>query len=352
MAKERSNANRKIAEEQSARAKRNKMDDTLNYYSEEMTKQVVGRLFEQYASDDGKNYFADRVKEDDVLYSAEEESAAAIEEDDNKEEYNTIKLYTPRRVRAKRTDSAAKRNKSKKKLKEELERNEEIDDMEEELDIDVSDEVEQEETETVKKSGIFSKIGSLGKNADIDDEEDDEYDDIEIDEEDYDDEDDYEDRVIEISKSKAILIGVIILLMILSIVLAVRGSSYKSKLADAETQIAELEKATTSSTYETELNELKAKVEELTNENTQLKASGAGTAGEEVLANAENNVAENEQDDNTQQVTTYTVKQGDTFWSISAGVYGNGANYQKILDANGMTENSPLSVGQELKIPN
>ncbi len=48
---------------------------------------------------------------------------------------------------------------------------------------------------------------------------------------------------------------------------------------------------------------------------------------------------------------TYIVVPGDTFGSIATKIYGNFADYTKILEANGLTENSSLQIGQVLKIP-
>lgn len=53
----------------------------------------------------------------------------------------------------------------------------------------------------------------------------------------------------------------------------------------------------------------------------------------------------------TGKTDTYTVVEGDSYWSISSKVYGNGAEYKKILDANGLKEDTLLSLGQQLKIP-
>ena len=47
----------------------------------------------------------------------------------------------------------------------------------------------------------------------------------------------------------------------------------------------------------------------------------------------------------------YTIKEGDTMWTIAQSQMGNGADYQKILDANGMKESDPLKVGSKIKIP-
>ena len=47
----------------------------------------------------------------------------------------------------------------------------------------------------------------------------------------------------------------------------------------------------------------------------------------------------------------YTIKDGDTLWTIAQSQLGNGADYQKILDANGMKESDALKPGNKIKIP-
>lgn len=379
-------ANKNNDKKSKARVRNPELENTLNYYSEEMTKEVVGRLFEEYASDDGKNYFVNRPKIDDVLYNAEEdERDEEDEQKDEREVYKSIKLYTPRRVRSKRTDSSLKRNKSKKKLRQEME--EEYDEnLDESVDENINENLEEyspevedinednidfeeeaaEEAAPAKapkrKSSFLPKLNELGKayKQDIDE---DEYEEPE-DEEDtrgmYDDEDediDEEDdgyNVINVSRDTIIIFALVIIIIIVSVSLAIRGNRYKNQLEAAIVQIEEITNANTSSTYETELAELKAKVESLTAENEELKASGASGAGAAVLSNVEADIEASssaETDSAESASDTYTVVEGDTFWKISQSVYGNGAEYQKILDANGMNENSPLKIGQELKIP-
>jgi len=48
---------------------------------------------------------------------------------------------------------------------------------------------------------------------------------------------------------------------------------------------------------------------------------------------------------------TYTVVEGDSYWIIAHKTLGNGTLYQKILDANQLTENDSIKPGQTLKIP-
>lgn len=53
----------------------------------------------------------------------------------------------------------------------------------------------------------------------------------------------------------------------------------------------------------------------------------------------------------TDNFDTYTVVAGDTIGSIATKVYGDFGSYTKILEANGLTENSNIQIGQVLKIP-
>ena len=47
----------------------------------------------------------------------------------------------------------------------------------------------------------------------------------------------------------------------------------------------------------------------------------------------------------------YTVQQGDTPWTMAQKFYGNGAEYTKILEANGLQEGANIQPGDVLKIP-
>ena len=100
--------------------------------------------------------------------------------------------------------------------------------------------------------------------------------------------------------------------------------------------------------------DLKLTINQMEEELNQLKASGTPTDNENEAGDKETDqtspTPETPQTENT-DTSTYTVQSGDTFWSISAKVLGNGAKYQEILDLNGMTENSPLQVGQKIKVP-
>ena len=46
----------------------------------------------------------------------------------------------------------------------------------------------------------------------------------------------------------------------------------------------------------------------------------------------------------------YTVRRGDSFWLISKRLYGTGTRYREIAEANGLTPESKLKVGDKLII--
>ncbi len=173
--------------------------------------------------------------------------------------------------------------------------------------------------------------------------------------------DEYEEKLVEISIIRIITAAVLIIAVVVITALAYKNHSYAKQLEEARSQITELQK-NSSSTYETELNELKNQVSELTAENESLKANTSSesdphAAAVEILNEAQSEISSQESPNTSLSQdesggNTYTVKAGDTFWKISQSVYGNGANYQKILDANNLTENSVLNEGQVLTIPN
>ena len=49
--------------------------------------------------------------------------------------------------------------------------------------------------------------------------------------------------------------------------------------------------------------------------------------------------------------TTYTIREGDTLWSIAEEHYGDGQRWQDILDANPGLQPRKMSAGQEIVLP-
>lgn len=339
-----------------------------DFYSDDMTKAVIGNLFAEYAAEDGKNYFvSDNTRARKGLEEEPEEyddTPELLEEPELEEEQpeEEVVEYTPRRKRSR-----------------------------------VSPEPDEEEEETVKKKGLFSIFGNN------DEDEEDEEPDFEMpkktpreivedraekakipkfmqeyaDNGDFDEEED-EDNIIELPIGRvAVVVGAVVIVAII-IILAVSRAGYKNQLAEAQTKIAELEKLTTSSTYESEIAELQAQVNELTAENERLKNSAVTVSGADVEENtntdgSENTVADTENTNtdaeasNTENTdsdaeinqnssdeasyTMYTVKAGDYPFSISEEVYGDGSRYKEILELNGITGDD-LVAGMEIKIPN
>lgn len=175
-----------------------------------------------------------------------------------------------------------------------------------------------------------------------------------------DDEENEGEKLIEISLFKVITIAAVVILLVIATALTYKCHSLKKQLTEARQQITELQKSS-SSTLETEIDELKKKNTELTNELESIKADGSAatdphTAAVEILNEAQSEITTSAPNANLSQSATggntYTVKAGDTFWKISQSVYGNGADYQRILSANNLTESSKLHEGQVLTIPN
>ena len=48
---------------------------------------------------------------------------------------------------------------------------------------------------------------------------------------------------------------------------------------------------------------------------------------------------------------TYVVQKKDTLWSIAQSFYGDGKQWKKIADANGINDPAKLAVGMTLMIP-
>lgn len=174
---------------------------------------------------------------------------------------------------------------------------------------------------------------------------------------DYDDYDDYDDNSPSII-GKVISFSVIIVLTISTTFLAFSLVSTKKELEKSKAQIQELldNKATT----ETKLMQesLKDEINTLKKENEDLKAqidpnkinntTDKTTQQTTKPSTTSNNSISNS---NNSQASEYIVKEGDVIWNISKKVYGNGSHFQKILDANGLTEKSILKPGQKLIIP-
>lgn len=160
--------------------------------------------------------------------------------------------------------------------------------------------------------------------------------------------DDYEDDDFGVGKGKlAIILGIVGLILIIFLIF--RTVSLGSKLEEAQNQL------TQSQDYKEKYEEIqleKMQLEEQLDaiQNPDGKAGEEGNADKNADSNSDNSTSGNNST-STGAGKEYTIKDGDTLWTIAQSQLGNGADYQKILDANGMKESDPLKPGTKIKIP-
>lgn len=156
--------------------------------------------------------------------------------------------------------------------------------------------------------------------------------------------DDYEDDYGTGRSKLPIILGIVGLILIIFLIF--RTVSLGSKLEEAQNQL------TQSESY-------KEKYEEMQLENMQLKEQLEGGASSKADSDKEDGDKDADKDEDKKDEDKpsgagkeYTVKDGDTAWTIAQSQLGNGADYQKILDANGLKESDTLRPGTKIKIPN
>lgn len=227
-----------------------------------------------------------------------------------------------------------------------------------EISLDDVDDDYEEDFEEEEKS---SKFGNFFKRRKNEDPFDDDFDDDDFDDDDFEyDDDDYEEGAFTFKK---VLNAIVIIALICSTAFfAASNYSNIKKLESANTQINELNNGASGSSEE-QINELKAKVDELTAENEKLKGGSSVNTNSSELTSAAatgtnsttiNGIAPSEDGNtNSGSGTTYTIKAGDTGSKICKAVYGQYTDelWQKILSANGMTTSSVYHPGDTLQIP-
>lgn len=203
---------------------------------------------------------------------------------------------------------------------------------------------EDEKTETTENLGMLER-----KKIFDNDEEDDEtvtdkksiLDNFFGDNDDYEyDSDNYEKKI---KAKNIVMIGGIVAVLVFA-VLFIKTISLTGKLNKAETKIEEYEEIQAKN-EELKLNVLTLEEEVGKLKNGETVDETAASAGEVDGKKAESGETP------TGEFDTYTVVEGDNYWIIADKVYGNGANYQKILDFNNLTESDKIKPGEVLKIP-
>ena len=140
------------------------------------------------------------------------------------------------------------------------------------------------------------------------------------------------------------IIGIVGLLLIIFLIF--RTVSLGSQLEDARNQITQNE------SYKEKYEEVQLEKMQL-EEKLESKAETEKESGESAKEEKKEEQKKEEKKEPASSGATeeYTIVEGDTLWKIAAKTLGNGADYQKILDANGMKESDNLKIGAKLKIP-
>lgn len=222
---------------------------------------------------------------------------------------------------------------------------------------DIDDDYEEDFEEEEEKKSKFGNFFKRKKNEDLFD---DDFDDDDFDDDDFEYDDDYEDGTFTFKK---VLNAIVIIALICSTAFfAASNYSNIKKLESANTQINELNNGALGNSEE-QINELKAKVDELTAENEKLKGGNLVNTNSSELTSAattgknsttiSGTAPSEEGNTNSGSGTTYTIKAGDTGSKICKAVYGQYTDelWQKILSANGMTTSSVYHPGDTLQIP-
>ena len=135
------------------------------------------------------------------------------------------------------------------------------------------------------------------------------------------------------------ILGVIAVVLIIFLIF--RTVSLSSKLEEVQNQL-------------TQSQDYKQKYEDMQVENMQLQEK---LDGKDNKTTGNSDTADTKADTKKDTASTssgtkeYTVKEKDTMWTIAQSQLGNGAEYQKILDANGLKESDTLVPGTVIKIP-
>lgn len=155
--------------------------------------------------------------------------------------------------------------------------------------------------------------------------------------------DDYDDDDISGKGKLAIVLGVAAVIFI--ILLIFRTVSLGSQVEEIQNQLTRAEE------YKAKYEQVQLEKLQLEEELENLKNPDAAAAKSEKTDAQKDSKEEKKTDTTSGDYKEYTVQSGDTIWTIAQKQLGNGAEYQKILDANGMKEGDPLQIGAKIKIP-
>ncbi len=345
--------------------RRDRNSASSNFYSDDMTKEVVGRLFEQYTAEDGQNYFAPtsrrntrdaeeqaQKEEDRKSFFEEEETEEEGEEtkkesrfsrfvrkakmvvlppdddddeddDENQEESDGFEnlfnedgeaepLHVPSpdsipEIDEQQTYVPRRKERPKKAKHEAVE--EEPQESEEDIFAELEQQKEEPEAEQPKKSSLRERMekrvdAKRKREKPASKPKTEETSPVE---DDFFEEDDDEDgEVFELPFARGVLIAIVAVVVLLLLILIFRCISYSSQLKEANAQIEQLQNMNTSSTYEKEIEELRSKNEELTKQLDDIRAASA------VVSATDGTTSEAPETPNGSNPTVGADGQGDT----------------------------------------
>lgn len=172
----------------------------------------------------------------------------------------------------------------------------------------------------------------------------------------YDDYDDY-DEGYRGKRSKIPLIAGIIGVVII-VALLFKCINLNSELQDAKRAVQQTEEL--NEKYEQiqiEKMQLQEEVDKLKDPDGSKKAAEEKKKAEEADKKKDKKDSEEKKDTKDKKESSaagtkeHTVQENETPWTIAAKYYGNGAEYNKILEANGLKEGDNIRPGTKLKIP-
>lgn len=161
-------------------------------------------------------------------------------------------------------------------------------------------------------------------------------------------EDDYDDYRGGRKSKLPLILGIVGLVLIVFLIF--KTVTLSSQLEEAQQKV-------------TETQDLNEKYEQVQLEKMQLQEeldalkNPDGTKTEETADSEKTESTTTDDKKETSSTTSsagtkdYTVQDGDTPWTMAQKFYGNGAEYTKILEANGLTEGANIQPGDVLKIP-
>lgn len=153
------------------------------------------------------------------------------------------------------------------------------------------------------------------------------------------------------SNKLGIVLGVVALILIIFLIF--KAVSLSSKLEEAETKLTNLGDISTKyEEIQLEKMQLEEQLEALQNPDANAGADGDSDTPSTDTPSTDTPATTTPNTGTTATTDSYTVVDGDTAWKIATKVYGNGAEFKKILDANNLKESDTLKIGSTLKIPN